>query len=40
VQATTDEPIMVVLPSRDLLPITREMAALLAEPVTFTTVDG
>ena len=40
VQATTDDPVMVVLPSRDLLPITREMASLLAEPVTFATVDG
>ncbi|MET0911176.1 MAG: hypothetical protein ABWZ99_17060 [Ilumatobacteraceae bacterium] len=39
VQAITDDPIVVVLPTRDLMSITRELAALLASPVTFATVD-
>ncbi|MET0909468.1 MAG: hypothetical protein ABWZ99_08360 [Ilumatobacteraceae bacterium] len=39
VQATTDEPIIVVVPSRDLVPVTRDLAALLRTPVTLATVD-
>jgi hypothetical protein len=39
VQVTTDDPVIVVLPSRDLVPITREIASLLVRPVTFTTLD-
>ena len=39
VQAATDDAVMIVLPSRDLVPITREVAALLRTPVTLTTVD-
>ena len=39
VQATTDDPVIVVLPSRDLVPITRDLAALLRNPVTLVCVD-
>ena len=45
VQTTTSHgnedlaPIVVVVPTRDLMSITRELAALLSEPVTFETVD-
>jgi hypothetical protein len=45
VQVTTSHanedgaPIVVVVPTRDLMSITRELAALLSEPVTFETVD-
>lgn len=39
VQAVTDDPIVVVMPTRDLMSITRELAALLNDPVTFATVD-
>jgi hypothetical protein len=39
VQAITDDPIVVVLPTRDLMSITRELATLLAAPVTFAAVD-
>ena len=39
VQATTDDPVIVVLPSRDLVPITRDLAALLRNPVTLVSVD-
>jgi len=39
VHATTDDPVLVVLPTRDLMSITREMADLLARPVTFATLD-
>jgi hypothetical protein len=39
VQATSADSVVVVLPSRDLVPITRDLAALLRTPVTLTTVD-
>jgi hypothetical protein len=39
VQATTDDRVIVALPSRDLVPITRDLAALLRTPVTLATVD-
>jgi hypothetical protein len=39
VQATTTDPVIIVLPSRDLVPITRDLAALLRTPVTLATVD-
>ncbi|MET0661895.1 MAG: hypothetical protein ABWZ42_02065, partial [Ilumatobacteraceae bacterium] len=39
VQATSADAIVVVLPSRDLVPITRDLAALLRIPVTLATVD-
>ena len=39
VQATTADAVIVVLPSRDLVPITRDLAALLRSPVTLAAVD-
>jgi len=39
VQAVTDDRVIVVLPSRDLVPITRDLAALLRSPVTLVSVD-
>ena len=39
VQATTDLPVLAVLPARDLVAITRDMAALLDRPIEFATVD-
>ncbi len=39
VQATTDDPIVVVVPTRDLAPITQELAQLLRAPIAFVTVD-
>jgi hypothetical protein len=39
VQAVTDDPIVAVVPSRDLMSITRELAALLNDAVTFAPVD-
>jgi hypothetical protein len=39
VQRCIELPVVVVLPSRDLLPITVELAGLLAQPVRFVTVD-
>jgi len=39
VQATSTDPVVVVLPSRDLVPITRDLAGLLRVPVTLVTVD-
>ena len=39
VQATTADAVIVVLPSRDLVPITRDLAALLRTPVTLAAVD-
>ena len=39
VQATTDDRVIVALPTRDLVPITRDLAALLRTPVTLATVD-
>lgn len=39
VQATRSEPVIVVVPGRDLVGITRELAALLVDPVTFAAVD-
>ena len=38
VQATFDEPVLIVAPPRDLLPITRDLAAILETPVEFQAV--
>ena len=37
--AVATDAVVVVLPSRDLVPITRDLAALLRTPVTLATVD-